>query len=395
MSGFAVDAARIRAEAARLAGIADSEAGIFDANLDALVQSVNAENDSSEAGARQIEAELIDSLRHRLLSLKWVTERPEITAEPIEQPVFLTGLPRSGTTYFQYLFGNDPDLRLVRTWEGMAPCPPPGLDPLSITARYDTAKAHCDLMRAQIQGFDAIHLRDPDGPEECHMFLAQTFAAIGYQNTLNVPSYVDFLLSKLDLTASYRVHRRQLQILQHGAPARRWVLKYPNHIIAMPEIVTVYPDARFVITHRDPVQTLASICRLTESFRAPRMQRVNREEIGAQMLDFIARHLDRLMAFARSREGAKRIVNVDYYRLVAAPVEELARAYESLGLVMSQTARQRIADWRAGNPPGKRGAFTYALEEFGLDADAVAERFKPYREHFGVPSEADGRRAAA
>ncbi|MCP4908938.1 MAG: sulfotransferase [bacterium] len=386
---------RIRSDASAVAGLDDPEAYLFDANLEALVDSVNREGDLPESGLKETHSEFTHALANRLLTLKWVGDHPEILDEPITGPIFLTGLPRSGTTFFQQLFDRNHDLRLIRTWETISPCPPPAIDPESRQQRIATVRAHDDALRKKISEFDAIHLRDAEGAEECHHFLAQTFSAIGFHNYMNVPSYVEYLFSDLDLAAAYRAHKRQLQLLQWGGTRKRWALKYPNHLIAMEEILRVHPDATFVMTHRDPVQTLASLCRLTAAFRVPRMRRIDPGEVGAQMFDFIARHLDRLMRFATSEEGPARIVNVDYYDLVVSPADTLAKAYQGLGMEMPASLRHDVEQWRLANPKGKRGVAPYTLEEFGLIDDEVAERFSSYTRHFDIPREGEAERRHA
>lgn len=390
-----IDPDRIRRDAQTLTGVEDTEAHLFDRNLDMLADSINREGDLPESGAEIARAEFTGALANRLQSLKWVSDHPEILNEPIEKPLFLTGLPRSGTTFFQHLFDCDPDLRLPRTWECDEPCPPPAVDPESVQRRIARTVAHCQDLKVQVRDFDAIHLRDPEGTEECHGFLTQTFSAVGFHNYQNVPSFTEYLFRELDLEAAYRVHRRQLQLLQWRSPRQRWAVKYPNHLIAMPEVLKVYPDATFVMTHRDPVQTLASLCRLTEAMREPRMRRVNVEEIGPQMLDFVGRHIDRMMAFTDTPEGMSRVVSVDYYALLADPAKVLAGVYERVGMTMGQRVQLEVQAWQKANPKGKRGAHIYALENYGLDADEVAERFSAYRRRFNVMREAEGLAAVA
>lgn len=390
-----IDPDRIRAEARAATGQDDNESAMFDRNLDVLADSLNREGNLSPGGAAQTHGECVAALTNRLESLRWTREHPEILQERIERPILLTGLPRSGTTFFQQLFNRDPALRAPLVWETTAPCPPPAAVPESVPSRVAAAHAETQAIREQIKEFDSIHLRDPEGPEECHNFLAQSFAAIGFHNYMNVPSYAAYLFAELDLEAAYRVHRRQLQLLQWRAPARRWVVKYPNHLIAMGEIMRVYPDASFVMTHRDPVQTLASLCRLTDTFRAARMVRVNHDEVGPQMLDFVSRHLDRLMRFIDEPANRSHVVNVDYYRLIADPATELETVYTALGMTMPDAVRQDVRAWHASNPKGKRGENRYALADFGLDEDAVAERFGDYMRRFAIPREADGLRVAA
>ncbi|TAL02512.1 MAG: sulfotransferase, partial [Rhodospirillaceae bacterium] len=238
--------AAIVAEAEARIGIADLEADLLQPNLDRLVTAINAEAGLSPQGEAAIHGSLVQRTADRLDGLKWLREYPEIDKEAIVDPVFLTGLPRSGTTFFQYLFDRDPRFRLIRTWEAITPSPPPGYDPES--ARRRLADETRRRQTPPIEGFEAMHLFDADGPEECHAFLEQSYAAAGFHNMLCVPSYFEYLMSGLDFTPAYRAHKRQLQLLQWRKPRQRWALKYPNHVIAMDNILAVYPDARFVMT---------------------------------------------------------------------------------------------------------------------------------------------------
>ena len=384
-----LDAADIIAEAERRAGLADTERHLRP-NLAQLVASLNHDArlpPRGEASARQA---LTDRTVDRLEALRWLRDHPEIGDEVIAAPVFLTGLPRSGTTFFQYLFDRDPRFRLIRSWEGITPSPPPGADPASVARRKAEEMERRRQTRPPIAGFEAMHLVDADGPEECHAFLEHSYAAAGLYNLFDVPSYFDFLMTRLDLAAAYRVHRRQLQLLQWRLPRPRWALKYPNHVIAMREILAVYPDARFVMTHRDPVQTLASICKMSCALRGTRYDApVDPARVGRQMLEFIRRHIDRILAFCRSPQGGL-VVHVDYYRLVGDPASVMRAVHAGLGLDTPPAVHAAVADWHARNPQGARGANPYALETYGLDADAVAECFADYMRHFDIPRERDG-----
>ena len=384
-----LDPTLIIAEAEGQAGFADSEPHLH-ANLAALVAALNGDAVLDAQGEAAAHRTLVMRSADRIKGLKWLAEHPEIAAEPIEAPLFLTGLPRSGTTYFQYLFDRDSRFRLIRTWESLMPSPPPGADPASVSERKAIeAEVRARSKPRPIEGFEALHLLDDDGSDECHAFMEQGYAASGFFNLYDVPSYWDYLVRELDLAAAYRVHKRQLQLLQWQMPRRRWALKYPNHTMAMDAILGVYPDARFAMTHRDPVQVLASIAKMTATLRGARYAGVDRARVGQQMLSFIRTHIDRILTFCAAPHG-DRVVHVDYYALVADPVAALERAYAELGLPMTEEARVAIAAWRRDNPKNARGANDYALEQFGLDPDEVRTRFADYSARFAVPSEAEG-----
>lgn len=384
-----LNAAAIIADAENRAGIRDSETHLH-RHLERLVASLNDESGLPASSLTGLHRYFVTRTTDRLEGLKWLRDHPEIADERVVQPVFLCGLPRSGTTFFQYLFDRDTRFRQIRSWEGITPSPPPGFDPESVRRRKAEENERRRQARPDIPGFDALHLMDEGGPEECHAFMEHSYAAAGFQNLFNVPSYFDFLVSEADLTAAYRVHKRQLQLLQWRLPQPRWALKYPNHVIAMDNILEVYPDARFVMTHRDPVQTVASIAKMTFTLRSSRYETpVDRKICGQHMLVFVQRHIDRILAFARSLRG-KLVRHVDYYRAIDNPAKVVSEVHASLGVDTPPAVFEAVADWHRRNPKNARGANDYSLEQYGLEVDAVAEQFGEYMRYFDIPRERDG-----
>jgi len=386
-----LNAATIISDAEQCAGIADTELHLH-ANLEHLVASLNDEAKLPPRGEASAYKALVGRTADRLEALKWLRDYPEIADETISAPVFLTGSPRSGTTFFQYLFDRDARFRLIRTWEGISPSPPPGFDAQSVIRRKAEEGERRRQSRPQIAGFEALHLIDADGPEECHAFMEHSYAAAGLYNLFDVPAYFDYLMNSLDLTAAYRTHKRQLQLLQWRMPQPRWALKYPNHVIAMNNILEVYPDARFVMTHRDPVQTLASISKMSFTLRGARYDSpIDAKRVGRQMLDFVQRHIDRIMAFCLS-PAANKVTHVDYYRAVDNPSLAMREVHAALDIDSPSAVCDAVAEWHQRNPKNARGANTYALEQYGLNADAVAEQFSDYMRHFDIPREQEGLR---
>ena len=204
-----LSAADIVNEAESRAKIADSEP-VLRGNLERLIDSLNQDAKLPPRGEASARKNMIDRTVDRLEGLRWLRDHPEIGNEVIAQPVFLSGLPRSGTTFFQYLFDRDTRFRLIRSWEGISPSPPPGFDAESVRRRKAEEGERRRQSRPPIAGFEALHLMDADGPEECHAFLEQSYAAAGFYNLYDVPSYFDYLMSSLDLTTAYRAHRRTL-----------------------------------------------------------------------------------------------------------------------------------------------------------------------------------------
>jgi hypothetical protein len=269
----------------------------------------------------------------------------------------------------------------------MSPSPPPGFDPESAKQRR---KNWAQSRQPTFAGFDALHLIDADGSDECHAFLEQSFGAAGLHNLYRVPTYFDYVLDGLDLEETYRIHKRQLQLLQWRSAARPWALKYPNHVIALDSILKVYPDARFVMTHRDPVQTLASISKMTASLRGLcAADPVDPFQVGRDMLHFIQRHINRIMAFDAGLYG-RRVVHVDYYALLEDPVREMRAIHRSIGIDTPTEVAEAVAAWHAKNPKNARGRNDYALAEYGLDDAAIAGQFANYTRRFAISREHEG-----
>ncbi len=372
------------------AGLSDGDPAVIRENLDNLTHSLCRDRPLSKQAADRASQSLIARTADRLRAQKWHKDFPEIAEEKIDRPVFLCGLPRSGTTYLQYLFDCDSRFRLVRSWEATTPFPPPGYDPVSAQRRMEEERAMREQLQHTVKDFDAMHLVDADGPQECHVFMEQGYAAVGYHNLYDVPAYFDYLRSRLDFVEAYRVHRRQMQCLQWNSPHSRWALKYPGHLLALDSILQVYPDARFIMTHRDPVQTLASLCKLTTALRGTQYdEAVDPVHVGKQMLEFVQWHIDRIMHFSDSALW-NRVHHIDYYQLLWQPAQSLESAYASLDMDFPQVERRSVERWYADNPRGARGENRYALQQYGLAEEAVAEQFSAYMQRFAIPREAEG-----
>jgi hypothetical protein len=381
------------ARAAALTAVTDPAPSHFVENLEAVVQSMNEEANWTPQGLDSAVSMMAVALRNRIEVDRYVTDEPAIEKTDIPRPIFLTGLPRSGTTYFQYLFDQDPDLRMLRSWEGERPVPPPATDSESVTRRREASLENARRTREATGGkIDAFHLTDVDGPQECLAILDQTFVNPGLLWTMSAPGYLDYLLNHADLHAAYGYHARVLRLLQWEAPPRRWALKWPCHLLALDAILAVYPDACFVVTHRDPVQALASNCSLAHMLRSGSSPDADPNQTGRDMLQLVRRHVDRLVTFdiAHSVSEPSPLVHVDYYQLVDAPEMVMPRVFDAIGLEWTPAVDERIRSWRADNPKGKRGVHEYSLDDYGLDRATVAEAFADYTERFAVPSERHG-----
>jgi Sulfotransferase family len=382
------DTEELKQSAATEFGLNEFGEDPFHEFLERYTHSLNTEGVMTEAGVLRTRSHLLRCLHNRLDLKQWYQREPAISTEVIERPIFLMGLPRSGTTFMHHLFDHDPDMRLLRNWEALCPCPPPAIDPESVHTRLTAARAVKAATLEAMANFDAMHLLDPEGPDECTVLLDQVFGMVGVLNLAKVDGYFRWLSEAADFREVFEYHKSILQMLQYKAPRRRWVMKYPNYILAMPELSATYPDGLFVVSHRDPVQALASLCKLTHMLRASCYADGDNDphQVGREIWHFVQKHVDRMMEFRASNTSTP-IVDVDYQQLLDDPSAAVEKVYAAADMDFPQSVRSTLADWTAANPQGKRGSNKYRFEDYGLDRAEVEAGFDEYRNAFNIPRE--------
>lgn len=325
-----------------------------------------------------------------LSNLLWIEDAarrtPALRDQPIETPIFITGLPRSGTTFLHRLFLLDDANRAPQVWETIFPSPASGPRDERIARVAGQLKAFERLAPE----FRSLHPLEATSPQECSEITSHLFRSLRFDTTYLIPSYRQWLDAdpQRNLPA-YRFHRRFLQFLQHTAEDRRqWVLKCPEHLFALDAIRTVYPDARIVFVHRDPLKVLLSQAQLTEVLRRPFTRHLDPTSLGA---DESARWLGgcRNMIDAAAHEGFREpICHVHHLDLIAEPVATVDRIYRHFGLSLQTAAAEAIRSYVRARPNGGYGEHHYDFADHGLDAATERERFRPYTDRFGIPSEA-------
>jgi len=302
-----------------------------------------------------------------------------ILLQRIERPIFITGLPRSGTTLLHSLLAQDGAVRVPRVRDMIFPYP---LRAKGRDDRFAQVERQLRLFQVLAPQMKAMHPLSADGPQECTEITAQVFQSLRYEATQRVPSYQNWI----DLgghLAAYRFHKRFLQHLQHQNPGGRWILKCPDHIHAMSAIETVYPDNGIVFVHRDPVRVAASAMKLTEVLRQPFTRHIDKDEIGRQVLARTEEATDIMMAREKASRHS-RVFHLHYSEFAADPVGSIETLYRHFDLEMTPLTRQKMRASLAQMPASNNA---YALEEFGLDPADLRERFEPYVEHFWIRRE--------
>jgi hypothetical protein len=309
-----------------------------------------------------------------------------ILARPVDRPIFISGLPRSGTTFLHSLLAEDPANLVPRVWQLIHPYPPRNSES-GLDRRVLRVARQLRLFGLLAPDFRRMHPIDARSPQECSEITAHVFASLRFDTTYRIPSYRHWLDETGHLEA-YRFHKRFLQHLQHQtANGGRWVLKCPDHVFALDAIRAVYPDARLVFVHRDPLAVLLSVARLTETLRRPFTRSIDKAEIGRQDSDRWLAATELMIAAAQEQRFAEPVFHVQYLDLVKDPVGTVAALYSHFGGALHPAAAARIGRLVEAKPNGGYGAHGSRLEEYGLDAALERERYARYMAHFGIQPE--------
>ena len=368
------------------AGFADRS---FRQPLQRLIDSCNTESDLNALGRNAVRFEIRRSL-HNLLEFEG-TERtdPAVLTRPIERPIFITGMPRSGSTFLHRLLVRDPAVAAPLSWRLVHPHPSSGG---WMGERLNRARVQAQfyVMRLLAPELNTLHEVAAGEPEECTDITAQVFQSLRYDSVYRVPSYQRWL-QRHGHAEAYRFHKRFLQHLDALAPGRRWILKSPDHVFALDEIRAVYPDAHWVFIHRDPVAVLASVARLTEVLRRPFAHRVDLAEIGQQVC---ASWLDGAQRMLRAAASSS-ILHLHYREILADPQGAAERLFRHGGHAASGEAARRMRKWLANRSNRSHRQRQYNLASFGLDPGALRAQFKPYTDAFDIALEWPPRARAA
>ncbi len=373
----------------RLDGFGDDAVA---APLRVLLQSYSREASLSLVGRAAARWDIQRFLSNLARMAEEEAARPGIRDEPIEAPIFVTGLPRSGTTFLYRLLAEDAGHRVPRTWETIHPYPDPGPKPRRDPRPARVARNLRTFARLAPE-FPSLHPFSATSPQECTEITAHLFRSLRFDTTHHVPSYRSWLDREGHVEA-YRFHRRFLQHLQaqdrvgrEDVVPRRWVLKAPEHVFALNALLQAYPDARLVFVHRDPLKVLPSVARLTEVLRAPFTRRVDRVDIGRQVVGDWLAGATRMVEASGSLPDSTRVMHIQYSDLVARPLEVVGEIYRGFDFSLSTTASQRITRLVEREPRGGYGQNQYSFEQYGLDPAQERRQFQPYVEHFRVTLE--------
>lgn len=373
-----LDAERLMDRARANTGLEDFGPDDFLEPFQLLVHCYNTEARLNFIGWMCARAHILQLLEARLRVEHDRARCSEIAAQQIKAPIFILGLPRTGSTLLFELMSRNPALRSPASWEVMMPSPPPRAETFAIDERIARVERMLGFVHHLAPDFRRIHEIGALMPQECLAITAQAFRSLQFHTTHYLPSYQAWF-NTADQTPAYRYHHRLLQHLQAFSPRGTWLLKAPAHLFGIEALFNVYPDARIIQTHRDPVEVVGSICSHCATLRQAFSDHVDLESIGRSWSQLWAMGLKRTRVFRQMHpELADRFVDVDYGQTRANPIGVLQLAHERLGLPWTSEAEEGAQHYLTSHPQARHGRHSYHVNDFGLSDAHVRHGFGDY-----------------
>ena len=367
------------AQAAGQTGLSDFGDDWFFANIDALIPSLNKQAKLSAEGIYGAQHMIVSGLVNRLRHVQLVKDNPEILDEQVNVAAVLTGLPRTGSTMLHRMLAAAPKLTGVRWYETQNYVPLEGEVRGNPAPRLEAAKGVLAYMLEAIPELMSIHPMDIEQPDEEVIILGQLFSSSMIESTYFVPDYAEWL-SRQDPRKAYDDLIQILQSLQWQDPSRKgksWVLKTPGHLMGLQTVLEVFPDAKIVMTHRNPVSTIPSYCSMEASLYKMGSTDISNVEIGSYWMKRLKDWLDNFMA-VRANADSDRFIDVNYKSLLTASSQEGMRVLSAAGIPMSSEIKTGMEEWIEANRREHRAVHKYSLQDFGLDEDDIRTKYGDY-----------------
>ena len=351
-----------------------------------LVRALEEEAQLTLMGRLMARNDIILWMSTRLKVTETMRRHPEILEEEITAPMFIIGLPRSGTSILFELLSQDPDVGVPLMWEALQPCPPPEAASYGSDPRIEVADKLFTQWGRVAPEFNSMHEMRGDIPAECGLLMAPTFISDHIASLHQTPSYSAWCAAA-DFLPVYEYHRDLLKILQWKNPRGRWLLKAPEHQVHLETLFKVYPDARIVQTHRDPIKCMASATSLMgtlyymrsdQPFNAGMFENIIMGEATAQRLERVMQQRDSGIV------PEANIVDSRYQDLMDEPMACIGNIYRHFGMELREASRQRMLDYLAAKPKGKFGQHSYEVAETRAGDRPL---FSRYQARYGVPGE--------
>jgi LPS sulfotransferase NodH len=373
------------AEAMRRTGLENFGEPPIEPALSILVDSLEREANLHPLGRFLMRTHLRQLLETRLrLTQAWSEQSDALATSPIQWPIFITGLPRSGSTFLHELLAEDPKSRAPRVWEVMHPLPIHNGMGSKMDRRIQKTEAQLRWFRRLAPEADAVYPMRAWTPHECVAIHSYALLSQEFVSTCHIPTYRAFL-ETVDLRTTYSWQKRFLQHLQLHSPTRRWVLKSPDHVYGLEELLEVFPDGVIIQTHRNPLEVLRSSIELTRVLQGLFGRVSPREQVAVRDARMLAASMERITRFRDNHpELAKRFIDVKYGELVSDPLAVVHRIYEHLGLGLSAATAERMQQMASNRSRYRKHPASPALADLELSGMAETRAFENYCERFEI-----------
>lgn len=354
-------------------------------HMERLLNSIEQEANLNAFGRASVRERLISHTSNRLLYVEDRKRYAGISLQHISNPIFIIGLPRTGTTILHDILAQDPASRVPMTWECMFPSPPPQKATYDKDPRIDACQATFPVSPSTL---DAMHPMSALHSQECVVLMCESMCSPIFHMQYNIPSYQDWLDSSVDFSSIYQFHKRQLQHFQSDYHNRHWVLKAWAHMWGLEHLLACYPDARIIFTHRDPVKVLSSFASMTTYLRSLSSDKVDPKAVASDWTSRLHRAMDHMMDVREDTQNPEAsFYDMCFSNLVIDPFAEIEKIYQALNLELSGLAADRMKKYIADNPRNKHGTHHYVGGDFGIDRDDISRRFSRYIDRFSVEVE--------
>lgn len=373
---FAAAEDALHETAMEMSGLTDFGQPGYRQGLRVLLEALDSDCPMTEYGREFAFFELTLTLNARLTTQQGWKDNPGLLQSPLVAPLVITGLPRSCTTALHRLLAVDPQFQGLESWLAQAPAPRPPRAEWESCQSFRRSDLRLQRWFEIVPQFRAVHAMKTDDMEECIEVLRQDFITNRFGCNFDVPSYDHWWMAQ-DERPSYRRYADALRLIGAGEPARRWLLKNPGHIYAIDALLDVVPDACIVYTHRDPVESVASVSSLIHlAHQIPQGERASKTVIGPREAKVWSRGTQPMLAARRRAPG--QFHDVYYGQFLRDPLAAVHGIYDRFGFALSPEAERAMQVWIADNPIGKHGEHRYTLEEFGITPEEVRACFLDY-----------------
>ena len=346
-----------------------------------LVPSINEEGRPNPFGSLAVKNLLERTLYGRYKVEQYLAGHPDIGKASVKEPVFIIGMPRTGTTILHALMHEDPSHRSPLAWECLLPYPPHTPETFYGNDQLNTVRTEFGHLFKLVPDFLRKHYMAADSPQECLGINALDFNSFQISAQLYVPSYMAWFANRADRLSTMQFHKRFLQYLQSGGVrGERWLLKSPVHLMRLPELFEVYPDAKIIMTHRDPTNVITSTASLISSVRSLYSDHEDPHRTGMEQLETWSSYFKRFMESRKTLNKEEQIMDLKFDDFAGDQIGTVARIYERFGFNLTQTARVRFGNFLHENPKGKNGVHFYTPETFGLTREKINSHFTEYNE---------------